>query len=279
MEEIWKDIIGYEGYYQVSNLGRVKRLKGSPMTLEDRVLVNKTKKTGYKFVCLSVCGGFKYKHVHRLVAQAFIPNPNNKLFVNHIDCDKSNNHVENLEWVTAKENSKHARENVVFNYNPPTGLDNPLCKQVAQKNLQGDFIYLWDSLRSISNFYDVAETAIGKACLKSLISIGFMWEYIEKDYYLLNKNNFTEPPQPIVLDKRKRDLTIAQKAKNLKNNAITKEELLQIGIDCYNEYGNIYRASLEEFARNNGKKSYGFIVKRFGTFKNFQSLVKENISK
>jgi hypothetical protein len=275
MEEIWKDIVEYEGYYQVSNLGRVKRLKGSPRTLEDRVLINKTKKTGYKFVCLSVNREFKYKHVHRLVAEAFIPNPNNKLFVNHIDCDKSNNNVSNLEWVTAEENNKHARENIIFNYNPKLGIDNPLCKQVAQKNLQGDFIYLWDSLRSISNFYDVAERAVGKACLKNSVSIGFMWEYIEKDYYLLNKDNFIEPPQPVVLDKRKRDLSIAQKAKNLKNNAITKEELLQIGIDCYKEYGNIYRTSLEEFARNNSKKSYGFIVKRFGTFKDFQNLVKE----
>jgi len=276
MEEIWKDIVEYEGYYQVSNLGRVKRLKGSPRTLEDKILVNKTKKTGYKFVCLSVNREFKYKHVHRLVAEAFISNPNNKLFVNHIDCDKSNNKVSNLEWVTAKENSKHARENVVFNYNPPTGIDNTVSKQVAQKDLKNNILYLWDNATSISKFYNIASTAINRACLKNSISIGFMWEYIEKDYYILNKDNFIEPPKPVVLDKRKRDLSIAQKAKNLKNNAITKEELLQIGIDCYKEYGNIYRASLEEFARNNGKKSYGFIVKRFGTFKDFQNLVKEH---
>ena len=116
MEEVWKDIKEYQGVYQVSNTGKVRRLKGSPRTKENRILVNKTKSNGYKFVCLSIESLYKYYHVHRLVAEAFIDNPENKKYVNHIDCDKSNNNVENLEWVTAKENSEHARNNKKKSY-------------------------------------------------------------------------------------------------------------------------------------------------------------------
>ena len=96
MKEIWKNIKGYEGFYQVSNTGKVKRLKGTYGTKEDRILTIKTKSNGYKFICLSLKNVLKYYYVHRLVAIAFIPNPENKLFVNHIDCDKSNNTLDNL---------------------------------------------------------------------------------------------------------------------------------------------------------------------------------------
>lgn len=278
MEEVWKDVKEYQGVYQVSNTGKVRRLKGSPRTKENRILVNKTKSNGYKFVCLSIESLYKYYHVHRLVAEAFIDNPENKKYVNHIDCDKSNNNVENLEWVTAKENSEHARKNVIFNYNNKTGIDNKATKQIVQKDLDDNYLYFWDCVKSISNYYDIAETAISRACVKNSVSIGFMWEYIDKEFYFLNKDSFLTPPKLIVENKRDRDLTKAHLGRKLKNNSITNEELLQIGIDCFNEYGNIYRASLEEYARNNKKKSYGFIVKRFGTFKNFQNMVKENIS-
>lgn len=103
-EEIWKDIKGYEGLYQVSDLGRVKSFKRD----SERILKPLTKTTGYKSVTLS---NKQVKHqsinVHRLVADAFIPNPDNKPQVNHIDEDKTNNMVSNLEWVTAKENANH----------------------------------------------------------------------------------------------------------------------------------------------------------------------------
>lgn len=102
MIEECKDIKGYEGLYQVSNLGRVKRVK------TDRILKGGKNNTGgYLRVDLSKNNTVSPQRVHRLVAEAFILNPENKPQVNHIDEDKTNNKVSNLEWMTAKENSNH----------------------------------------------------------------------------------------------------------------------------------------------------------------------------
>lgn len=111
MKEIWKDIEGYEGLYQVSNLGRVKRLKGKYRKSE-RILKQGINKQGYLLVCLCKDNTHKMGRVHRLVAQAFIPNSENKPQVNHIDEDKTNNNVDNIEWMTAKENNNHGSRNV-----------------------------------------------------------------------------------------------------------------------------------------------------------------------
>lgn len=105
MEEIWRDIEGFEGLYQVSNLGRVKRVTTG------RVLKGCKDKDGYLRVKLCKNNVGCYKLIHRLVAQAFIPNHENKPQVNHIDEDKTNNMVSNLEWMTAKENSNHGTRN------------------------------------------------------------------------------------------------------------------------------------------------------------------------
>lgn len=101
MKEEWKPVIGYEGRYEISNYGRLKRLfKG------ERILKNSFS-GGYKRHSL-----FKDKKgvkcfIHRLVAQAFIPNPENKPFINHKDFNRANNNVSNLEWCTSKENTVH----------------------------------------------------------------------------------------------------------------------------------------------------------------------------
>ena len=114
MEEIWKDIEGYEGYYQISSLGRVKSLarpryiKNYPQIFPERILKLHNTKHGYKQIRLSVHRDVKIFKVHRLVANAFIPNPENKPCVNHIDGKKDNNIIANLEWVTQSENSIHA---------------------------------------------------------------------------------------------------------------------------------------------------------------------------
>ena len=102
MEEIWKDIEGYEGLYQVSNLGRVKYLPKYNTKKEG--IMAYTIRSGYRNLILRKNGKRKSKQIHRLVAQAFISNPENKPFVNHKDFNRQNNIVENLEWVTQKEN-------------------------------------------------------------------------------------------------------------------------------------------------------------------------------
>lgn len=103
MNEIWKDIEGYEGLYQVSNLGRVKRVKTG------RILKGCKDRYGYGYLLVSLYknGSQSTKRIHRLVAQAFIPNPENKPEVNHIDENKTNNMISNLEWSTSKENINH----------------------------------------------------------------------------------------------------------------------------------------------------------------------------
>ena len=101
MKEIWKDVEGYEGLYQVSNLGRVKRITTG------RVLKPLKHSNGYLMVKLSKNSIVYTKTIHSLVAQAFIPNPENKPEINHIDENKTNNNVSNLEWMTRKENINH----------------------------------------------------------------------------------------------------------------------------------------------------------------------------
>lgn len=103
MEEIWKDITGYEGLYQVSNFGRIRNQKGHIMSLN----VNKGSLKFRYMIQLSKNNIKKSFLVHRLVAIEFLPNPENKETVNHIDGDSCNNNINNLEWATKSENHIH----------------------------------------------------------------------------------------------------------------------------------------------------------------------------
>lgn len=105
--EVWKDIEGYEGLYQVSNLGRVKRIVGEGCRCERIISRCTNQRLGRVYVMLSKGGKRKNVTIHRLVANAFIPNPNNLPEVNHIDEDPSNNVVDNLEWCTRTYNSNY----------------------------------------------------------------------------------------------------------------------------------------------------------------------------
>lgn len=123
MKEIWKDIQGYKGLYQVSNLGRIKslnRVDGSNHRIYEKILKLKKRKN-YLGVDLHQNGELRTYSVHRLVAQAFIPNPENKPQVNHIDEDKENNQVDNLEWCTVLYNNTYGTrmERQILSKNTP----------------------------------------------------------------------------------------------------------------------------------------------------------------
>ncbi len=100
-DEIWKDITGYEGFYKISSLGRVCN------SISNRILSCQIRPDGYICLILRRKGDSKSCRIHRLVAEAFIPNPNNKKEVNHKNKDRADNRVENLEWNTAWENRQH----------------------------------------------------------------------------------------------------------------------------------------------------------------------------
>ena len=106
--EIWKPVSGYGNHFEVSNYGRVRRISGGRWPCFNRELSYRITPNGYVLVTLRFKGGKKSIVAHRLVAEAFIPNPDNLPFVNHIDGNKCNNYASNLEWVTAKENMAHA---------------------------------------------------------------------------------------------------------------------------------------------------------------------------
>src|SRR5687768_7809758 len=108
--ELWKPIPGYEDLYEISNLGRVKSFRRLKKGSNYKVLKNHLS-LGYHTVCLTKNGKTVITKVHRLVAKSFIPNPDNKPEVNHIDMVRNNNHFSNLEWVTRSENIKHAFKN------------------------------------------------------------------------------------------------------------------------------------------------------------------------
>lgn len=142
MNEIWKDIKGYEGIYQVSTFGRVKSLARTiPVKTRwnsycDRKLSEKILKPvdnghGYLFVTLVIDGDVTQKYIHRLVAETFIQNPNDLSEVNHKDGDKGNNNVDNLEWVTPSYNMKHSYD---------IGLHKPLTRPLNNCKLSSEMV-------------------------------------------------------------------------------------------------------------------------------------------
>jgi len=137
MQEEWRDVVGYEGFYQVSNLGRIKSLQRTRKgrhgvcNKSERILAlaaGNRKGSYLMFSAIGSNGNKKTVAAHRLVAKAFIANPDNKPCVNHIDHNRLNNCVENLEWVTAKENAQHALLNGRLEMSMHRGEDNNQSK-------------------------------------------------------------------------------------------------------------------------------------------------------
>lgn len=173
MKEIWKDIKGYEGLYQVSNLGRIKRLRfiNKNTNIErERIKNLKLRKDGYLEVSLYKKGKGKSVQVHRLVAQAFIPNPTSKLQVNHIDGIKTNNKVSNLEWVSISENAIHSSRVLKNN-----------VRKVNQYDLKGIHLATYSSIKIASEITGIKASSISNVLGKRRNKAGnYIWKY-DKD--------------------------------------------------------------------------------------------------
>lgn len=171
MKEIWKDIVDYEGLYQVSNFGRVKSLWFG----QERIMKPYKNKKGYLQLILCKEGKQKHLYVHRLVAQAFIDNPDNLPEVNHRDENKENNRVENLEWCNRLYNCTYgtARERIT----------KAKSKTVYQYTLDGEFVREWSSTAEVQRQTGWKQGNISTCCIgKRLKSIyGFRWSYTPQE--------------------------------------------------------------------------------------------------
>lgn len=189
MNEIWKPISGYEGRYEVSNFGRVKSLAREYQTgahqatirMGERILKPKVRPNRYCLVSLNKDGVVHDAYVHRLVAEAFIPNPNNLPQVNHIDENPSNNRVDNLEWCTPVQNIRHG-----------TGIARSRagrCKPIVQKSLDGKIVRIWDSIADAGDsFIPVRGKGRGRKNISNALrfpnrstAYGYFWEYAQNN--------------------------------------------------------------------------------------------------
>lgn len=167
MEEIWKEIEGYDGFYQISNFGRVKSFYNHN-NIKERYLKLLIDKDGYFYVDLNLNGNNKKHKVHRLVASAFIENKNNLPQVNHLDENKQNNHVNNLEWCTAQYNNIYGNRL------------NKVRKRVSQFDLKNNLVKEWNSAIEIEKTLGFFATGIIRCCKnKSKTCYKYIWKYAD----------------------------------------------------------------------------------------------------
>jgi len=187
--EQWKDIVGYEWKYQINEIGEVKSLNFNHSGKECIMIPSKTW-NWYLSIELSLRWERTTKQIHRLVAQAFIPNPENKPQVNHKNWIKTDNRVENLEWATASENCQHAHDTWLnkvtkkhhFYTNHPTKWkfwkDNHSSKKIYQYTLDWVLIKKWESWRDIVRELGINKSSLSRCCLLKQKSSGwYIWEY------------------------------------------------------------------------------------------------------
>ena len=175
-KEIWKDIRGFENKYQISNMGRIRSI------FRYKIILKPALTQGYKFVSLYNKTSKKCYRIHRLVAQTFIPNPNNKITVNHKNGIKTDNRVSNLEWNTYQENIKHSYN--VLGRNPTKywsgkfGKDNSCSKIVLQYTLDKNFVKRFTSVMEASIETNICKSSIARnARGERKTAGGYIWVY------------------------------------------------------------------------------------------------------
>lgn len=190
--EIWKQVVGYENLYEVSSIGRVKRVGGIEFFKSRRGnLVSRTRKGGIivlkeakGYLRAHLCMGGKAKPImaHRLVAIAFTPNPNNYPEINHKNGIRSENRVENLEWCTKSQNIRHCYDvlkrpispNVINVY----GGNHPASTPIFQYDLSGNFIKEWSSAIEIQRELSIHSPNVIACCRgRQQTSGGFIWRH------------------------------------------------------------------------------------------------------
>jgi hypothetical protein len=176
MNEIWKSIKDYENLYQVSNLGRIRSMHSKWNNSGDKILCGRLHEGYYKIV-LTKDGKASQKFIHRLIAEAFIPNPHNKPCINHINGIKTDNSIENLEWVTIQENCQHAHNTGL----QPSrkGGNNPWSKLNSGQVLE--IFHSTRSNREIAEQYNITRDAV------SLIKTGKNWSHVTGKKYVRKK--------------------------------------------------------------------------------------------
>lgn len=184
MEEVWKDIENYEGLYQVNNFGQVRSVKRN-------IILKGWSVKGYICVPLNKNGKQEDARVHRLVARAFIPNPDNYFCVDHINGNRTDNRANNLRWCTTKQNngfamarrnksiSKQGENNPFYGV---FGADHCSSKKVQQLTLDGSIIKEWSSAAEASRELGIQFSNISRCCHgRSKSAGGFIWKFMTQE--------------------------------------------------------------------------------------------------